>query len=751
MTSEAIGALNALDTMDAPGARGGMTEDEREERQGKVERGRGRKRNVSGDITPTASGSASPMIISRVSSAASAGGEDGREGHGADSPRSGGGGSSCYAGGSSASLISVESSGISPFESGRTTSADVSHEFESPHKAPWQGRSRSSQKSASQTATPFWRASEDRFSRAIKTATGSTARGGDCFVREERLEEEHEKGRVSRMAVLMRQLTALAASVQVDPALLDLGQGDRREGDQGPTVIGEGSGGVVYRAVYDGKPVAVKVLHMTQASDSAPGAFLLPAGSAGSHIAARNHATHSPGRARALSARSKAVSPIDVEQQLSDLMTELRVGLLLPPHPCLVQLLGAAVSASDAALVFDLVDGLDTEALFRQKRTARANFRPDVAQVLHWAAQLFDVLAFLHSRAPPLVHRDVKPENIIILHDLKSIKLIDLGLVSGLPDLPTCSADASTAARPCRPSCATPPTAWRGKSSEVERVPGGAAADAATGTLGSLAENSRFRAHAAGGGDRSDGRRGKSDVDRQERVLTGKVGSYRYMAPEVLQERCHYDGKADVYSATMVLWFWLSGEAPFNGIAGDLVALMAAGENLRPSLKNIKIPELAELLQRGWEAQDTVRASALDMHQSTLAIQATLPEAGLGSLAGASVKRGFASMRRTLRPVSKALSAFTRAVTRTSARGTKAAMAGAMPPRTMTGDFSVGVGCHLESQPSQTCAEGQGLDVGDGDDDMMAGQALSTPGLGGILPGRTRRTGGGNQNRTLTF
>ena len=72
MTSEAIGALNALETMDAADARGGITEDEREEREGKVERGRGRKRNVSGDITPTASGSASPMIISRVPSAASA-------------------------------------------------------------------------------------------------------------------------------------------------------------------------------------------------------------------------------------------------------------------------------------------------------------------------------------------------------------------------------------------------------------------------------------------------------------------------------------------------------------------------------------------------------------------------------------------------------------------------------------------------------------------------------------------------------
>ena len=746
MTSEAIGALNALETMEAAGARGGITEEEREEREGKVERGRGRKRNVSGDITPTASGSASPMIISRVPSAASAGGEDGREGHSADSPCSAGGGSSCYAGGSSASLISVESSGISPFESGRAASADVSNEFESPHKAPWQGRSRSSQKSASQTAAPFWRASEDGFSRPITTATGSTARGGDCFVREERLQEEHAQGRDSRMAALMRQLTGLAASVQVDPALLDLGQGDRREGDQGPTVIGEGSGGVVYRAVYDGKPVAVKVLEVTQASDSGAGVFLFPAGSAGSRIAARDYATHSPRHVRAPSATSKAVSPIDVEQQLSDLMTELRVGLLLPPHPRLVQLVGAAVSASDAALVFDLVDGLDSEALFRSKRTARANFRPDVAQVLHWAAQLFDVLAFLHSRAPPLVHRDVKPENIIILHDLKSIKLIDFGLVSGLPDLPPspCSAVAATAARPRRPSCATPPTAWRGGSSEVERGPGGAAAGAATGTLGSLAETYPMRAHAPGGGDRGDGRRGKSDVDRQERVLTGKVGSYRYMAPEVVQERCHYDGKADVYSATMVLWFWLSGEAPFNGIAGDLVALMAAGENLRPSLKNIKIPKLADLLQRGWEAQDVVRASALDMHQSTLAIQAQLPEAGLGSLAGASVKRGFDSMRRTLRPVSKALSALTRAVTRTSARGTKAGMAAGIPPRTMTGDFSVGVGSHLESQPSQPCAEGQGLDAGDGDDDMMAGQ-------GGVLPGGTRRTGGGTQNRTLTF
>jgi len=67
------------------------------------------------------------------------------------------------------------------------------------------------------------------------------------------------------------------------------------------------------------------------------------------------------------------------------------------------------------------------------------------------------------------------------------------------------------------------------------------------------------------------------------------------MAPEVMMEHEQYGTGVDVYSATMLMWYLLVGEAPFNGMSGDIVALMAAREGLRPSVKAIKNAQVRAL------------------------------------------------------------------------------------------------------------------------------------------------------------
>jgi serine/threonine protein kinase len=47
--------------------------------------------------------------------------------------------------------------------------------------------------------------------------------------------------------------------------------------------------------------------------------------------------------------------------------------------------------------------------------------------VIEWGKQICDVLQHMHSLNPPVVHRDVKPDNIMLLADQKTIKLIDFG------------------------------------------------------------------------------------------------------------------------------------------------------------------------------------------------------------------------------------------------------------------------------------------------------------------------------------
>lgn len=56
----------------------------------------------------------------------------------------------------------------------------------------------------------------------------------------------------------------------------------------------------------------------------------------------------------------------------------------------------------------------------------------EVQQVLKWADQLLDALNYLHNQAMPVVHRDIKPQNLKITQNGQII-LLDFGLAKGNP------------------------------------------------------------------------------------------------------------------------------------------------------------------------------------------------------------------------------------------------------------------------------------------------------------------------------
>ena len=82
-------------------------------------------------------------------------------------------------------------------------------------------------------------------------------------------------------------------------------------------------------------------------------------------------------------------------------------------------------------LVMDFVPGRDLKDIMNEAR--RAGQFLDEAEVLNWAAQLCDALAYLHRQEPAIVHRDIKPANIKLTPDGR-IKLVDFGLVKIMAD-----------------------------------------------------------------------------------------------------------------------------------------------------------------------------------------------------------------------------------------------------------------------------------------------------------------------------
>lgn len=76
-----------------------------------------------------------------------------------------------------------------------------------------------------------------------------------------------------------------------------------------------------------------------------------------------------------------------------------------------------------AYLIMDFVEGENLE-----QKLSRQGGRPlPEDQVLRWILPICDALQYLHTRKPPILHRDVKPANIIVSPDGHPV-LVDLGI-----------------------------------------------------------------------------------------------------------------------------------------------------------------------------------------------------------------------------------------------------------------------------------------------------------------------------------
>ena len=81
-----------------------------------------------------------------------------------------------------------------------------------------------------------------------------------------------------------------------------------------------------------------------------------------------------------------------------------------------------------AHLIMEFIRGQDLLKLQEAASNAPFSFE----QVLDWSKAICDVLQHMHTQSPPIVHRDVKPDNVMLMDDKRTIKMIDFGTARDL-------------------------------------------------------------------------------------------------------------------------------------------------------------------------------------------------------------------------------------------------------------------------------------------------------------------------------
>ena len=99
-------------------------------------------------------------------------------------------------------------------------------------------------------------------------------------------------------------------------------------------------------------------------------------------------------------------------------------------HPALPVVMDYFSNGDKQFLVMQYIPGKDLEQLLKERKAAdQGTFM--ASQVMQWADQLLDALEYLHSQDQPVVHRDIKPQNLK-LTPRGEVILLDFGLAKGV-------------------------------------------------------------------------------------------------------------------------------------------------------------------------------------------------------------------------------------------------------------------------------------------------------------------------------
>ncbi|KAL0741213.1 hypothetical protein Bca4012_082726 [Brassica carinata] len=105
---------------------------------------------------------------------------------------------------------------------------------------------------------------------------------------------------------------------------------------------------------------------------------------------------------------------------------------------------------------------------------------------------------------------------------------------------------------------------------------------------------------------------GVARIEVQTEGMTPETGTYRWMAPEMIQHR-PYNQKVDVYSFGIVMWELITGQLPFKNMTAVQAAFSVVNRGIRPTVPNDCLPVLSEIMTRCWDGNPEVRPSFVEV------------------------------------------------------------------------------------------------------------------------------------------
>lgn len=130
-------------------------------------------------------------------------------------------------------------------------------------------------------------------------------------------------------------------------------------------------------------------------------------------------------------ALKEMIETFDNEQECKEAKERFeREAMLLASlnHPNLPRVIDFFEENERFYLVMDYIAGIDLNDLIKQKQDRRL----PISQVISIAADILNILDYLHHRNPPIIYRDIKPGNIMIRTEDSKTVLIDFGIARAI-------------------------------------------------------------------------------------------------------------------------------------------------------------------------------------------------------------------------------------------------------------------------------------------------------------------------------